>query len=95
MRAPIQRISKSSVPLNEAGKFISRATLIIAPTSLVGQWVNELQRNNSKRLNVLTFYGHTTRVLFAFCLLPLTLCYAQEQTDQKILILLHTIMMLS
>lgn len=32
-------------------------TLIIAPTSLVGQWLNELQQKLANELNVLAFYG--------------------------------------
>jgi len=38
-------------------RYPSRATLVVSPTSLVGQWQIEIQERNAKKLKILCYYG--------------------------------------
>ena len=61
---PLPSLSLSAPP-SEPAPLPSKCTLIIAPTSLVGQWFNEISSRSAahSRLKVLCWYGNRTSAL--------------------------------
>lgn len=49
--------SSSYGTLNSSGRYSSPSTLVIVPTSLVGQWMTELTKHSTTPLRVYAWYG--------------------------------------
>jgi SNF2 family DNA or RNA helicase len=43
--------------VDETGRVKTRATLVVGPVSLLGQWMNELKNRSSRKMKILSFYS--------------------------------------